>query len=143
MTRRRFTEREVLSCLIAQGAIIPCRRCRIALTAEDAKTAEREHLHEIALGGPDTVENCAYSHGECHRTQTHGNGATFAGSSRHKVAKTTATRADKFQVNKIPLDTPMGSAVALERCRRCGNYQDECACAPPARSSAFATARRP
>ena len=143
MSRRRFTEREVLECLILQGAVVPCKRCRIALKVEDAKTAEREHLHEFGLGGPDTVENCAYSHGDCHKVQTHGTGATWAGSSRHKNAKTTPRRADKFQVNKIPLDTPMGSPAALERCRRCGNYQDECACAPPARASAFATARRP
>lgn len=141
MTRRRFSEREVLECLIRQGAIVPCRLCRVAFKPEEAKDAEREHVHEIGLGGPDTVENCAYSHGECHKTQTHGNGATWTGSSRHKIAKTEPRRADKFVVNKIPLDTPMGTDTLI-RCRRCGEYADGCSCAPPARSSAFSTARR-
>lgn len=143
---RQLRELEVLEVLLAQGAIIPCYRCRIAFTIADvkAKNIQNEHLHEKGLGGPDEPGNRAFSHTDpCHNLVTHGNGATWAGSSRHKNAKTTPKRADKFVVNKIPLDTPTGSPAALERCRRCGNYQDECACAPPARSSAFATARRP
>lgn len=141
---RQLRELEVIEVAIAQGSIIPCYRCRIAFTMADvkAKNIQNEHLHEKGLGGPDEPGNRAFSHTDpCHNLVTHGNGATFAGSSRHKIAKTEPRRADKFVVNKIPLDTPLG-AGDLIRCRRCGEYSDTCSCAPPARSSAFATARR-
>lgn len=141
---RQLRELEVLEVLLNQGAIIPCYRCRIIFKLEDVKTGniENEHLHEKGLGGPDEPGNRAFSHADpCHRAVTHGNGATWAGSSRHKSAKTTPKRADKFQVNKIPLDTPL-AAVEQIKCRRCGNYTDECSCPPTQRPSAFATARR-
>lgn len=143
MTRRRFTEREVLECLILQGAVIPCKRCRVALKVEDARASEREHLHEVGLDGPDTIQNCAYSHGDCHKTITHGNGATFAGSSRHKIAKATQPkRIEKFIVNKIPLDADIVGEPS-GRCPRCGEDREYCQCpAPSPRRSAFANARR-
>lgn len=141
MTRRRFTEREVLECLIRQGAVIPCKRCRLALTVEDAKSAEREHLHEIGLDGSDTVENCAFSHAECHRAVTHGNGATFAGSSRHKVKKATdPERIEKFRVVKTPLDAIIEGPAG--RCHRCGQYPDECECRSQARRQRFGGRRQ-
>lgn len=141
MTRRRFTEREVLECLIRQGGIIPCRICRVAMKVEDAKSAEREHIHEVGLDGPDTVENCAYSHGECHKGVTHGNGATFAGSSRHRISKANdPARIEKFKVIKRPLDADAVSDPA-SKCRRCGEFSDSCTCTAPARRSAFAGRR--
>lgn len=72
MNRRRFTEREVLECLIRQGAVIPCKRCRTVLLLSDIPMVEREHHHELALDGEDTVENCFYSHGPCHAAITNG-----------------------------------------------------------------------
>jgi hypothetical protein len=135
--RRRFTEREVLECLVRQGAIIPCKRCRIAFTVEAARTAEREHLVEIGLGGSDTVENCAYSHGDCHAVQTNGLPATTAGSSKNRIAKATQPkRIEKFQVRKRPLDADTVSEP-LTKCRRCGEYPDSCSCRVPVRRSAF------
>ena len=107
MSRRRFTERQTLECAIRQGAVIPCMRCKVPFTVETAREAEREHLHELILGGADTIDNCGYSHGECHGIQTNGNGATTAGSSANRIAKANnPTRIDKFVVNKKPLDEP-------------------------------------
>jgi hypothetical protein len=93
MTRSAFSERKVIETLIRRGAVIPCYRCRAAFTLEDVPFIEREHLVEIALGGDNTPENAAYSHGQrsaqrCHGIVTNGNGATSAGSSKHRIAKT-------------------------------------------------------
>lgn len=109
MTRSAFSERKVLKTLILRGAVIPCYRCRIAFTLEDVPFIEREHLVEIALGGENTPENAAYSHGQrsaqrCHGIVTNGNGATSAGSSKHRIAKVkritgktkTRDKADRF-----------------------------------------------
>lgn len=137
--RRQFRELEVLATLLMQGAVIPCKRCRIAITIEDVKggNVEKEHLHEIELGGEDEPHNCAFSHKAkpCHATVTHGNGATFAGSSRHKIAKATdPERIEKFRVHKKPLDADR-VGLPSGRCRYCG--QDPCTCQPRERRSAF------
>jgi len=86
--RKRMTEREVIAILIRQKAVIPCCRCRVALTLADVPAIEREHLHPIALGGADDVENAAYSHRDCHAVRTRGSGATTAGSDIGNIAKT-------------------------------------------------------
>ena len=86
-TRKRLSERATLAVAINQGAVIPCYRCRVAFDSETIKTAEREHIHEIALGGEDVVENMAYSHRACHAKVTNGEGATTAGSSKGRIAK--------------------------------------------------------
>lgn len=144
---RQLREMEVMEELIVfQGAIIPCHRCRIAFTPEDVKTKniENEHLHEKGLGGPDEPGNRRFSHKAkpCHASVTHGNGATFAGSSRHKVAKTRPNRAEKFQVKKRPLDADAVGNLP-PKCRGCGEMREDCKCRPPpVRQSAFARARR-
>lgn len=106
MTRRRFTERQTLECAIRQGAVIPCFRCKVPFTVETIRDAQREHIHEVALDGPDTVEACRFSHKECHDRVTNGTPATTAGSSQNRLAKTRGTRAEKFAVHKAPLDQP-------------------------------------
>lgn len=144
---RQLREMEVLEVLISQGAVIPCFRCRLAFTIEDVKTGniENEHLHEKRLGGPDEPGNRRFSHKAkpCHATVTHGNGATFAGSSRHKVAKATVPkRIEKFQVNKQPLDADTVGALPA-KCRGCGEMREDCTCPPPAaRRSSFGQVRR-
>lgn len=92
--RRRFTEREVLYSLLLQGAVIPCYRCKMAFHLDGAaddghhfSQAEREHVHELALGGADDPRNCRYSASECHKSVTNGTKATSAGSSKHRIAK--------------------------------------------------------
>lgn len=140
MSRRRFSEREVLECLVRQGAIIPCRKCRVSFSVEDAKSAEREHVHEVALGGPDTVENCAFSHRDCHAVITNGNGATTAGSSKNRIAKTHPNRAEKFKVVKKPLDADLVSEPS-DRCRICGECLEACTCPPRQARSSFGRRR--
>ena len=87
MTRSAFTERKVIETLLGQGAVIPCFRCRLAFTQADVKTIEREHIQEMALGGENTPENCAFSHAACHARITNGSPATSAGGSKHRIAK--------------------------------------------------------
>lgn len=146
-SRRQGREQEVLAVLIGQGAVIPCFRCRLAFTEEDVRTGniEKEHLHEVELGGPDEPDNWRFSHKAkpCHATVTHGNGATFAGSSRHKIKKATdPERIEKFKVNKTPL-TADAVGEPPQKCRRCGEMTEDCICPPPPpRRSAFDRARR-
>jgi hypothetical protein len=143
---KQLRELEVLEVCIGQGAVIPCFRCRLAFGIEDVRTKniECEHLHEKTLGGPDEPGNRRFSHKAkpCHAQIPHGNGATFAGSSRHKVAKATdPKRIAKFAVNKTPLDSDEGPTPT--KCRGCGEMAEDCVCPPvPARQSAFARARR-
>lgn len=94
MARRRFTERQVIEVLIRQGAVIPCFRCRVALTLDDVPEIEREHPHELALGGADDPSNAGYSHGTCHKIATNGTKATSAGSSKNRIAKVKRLRGE-------------------------------------------------
>lgn len=107
MTRRRLTEREVIAVLIQQGAVIPCYRCRLQI--EDAQNTEREHLHELELGGPDTLDNMRFSHKvPCHHEITNGNGATSAGSSKNRIGK--AKRGERERLfGKKPTKNPIRS----------------------------------
>ena len=89
MSRKRFTEREVIETLIRQGVTIGCYRCKRIFEALECRdrTIEREHLSEIALGGFDGPTNCVYSHRDCHAKITNGTKATTAGSSKQRIAK--------------------------------------------------------
>ena len=103
MGRKRFTERQVLEVALRQGGTLKCYRCGVAFTVETVRTAEREHVHEMALGGADTVLACAYSCAACHDAVTRGTGATTAGSSIGRIAKTKRIeRTGKMAVNKLP-----------------------------------------
>lgn len=143
---RQLRELEVVEVLLDQGAVIPCYRCNIDFTMADLKAGniENEHLHEHGLGGVDDPHNRAFSHKDpCHNLVTHGNGATFAGSSRHKIKKTEPERTEKFVVKKTgpkprPLDADRVS-LPSGRCRVCGN--EPCACAPRAKRSGFGQRR--
>lgn len=75
MTRRTCTAKQALETAIQQGAVIPCYRCKISFTMEDAKergAIEREHVVPLYLGGADEIENWAWSHKACHALQTNG-----------------------------------------------------------------------
>lgn len=100
----KLTHREWVGILLAQGSTILCYRCKEPiLHAEDC---EREHIVEKELGGTDEAKYARISHVGCHAQVTHGTPATWAGSSRHRIAKTKGTRAEKFAVNKAPVDKP-------------------------------------
>jgi hypothetical protein len=143
--RRQFREMETLEVAIRQGAIIPCKRCRVALSLEDVTTGnvQKEHLHELSLGGKDQPDNCAFSHCDCHKVVTNGNGATTAGSSQNRNAKANhANRTEKFKVNKTPL-TADAVGDLPQKCRGCGEMTEDCICPPsPPRRSAFDRVRR-
>lgn len=85
MSRKRFSERQVIETLWYSGITITCFRCHRLL--DPADKIEREHILEIALGGKDEPSNCAYSHKECHAKITNGTKATTAGSSKQRIAK--------------------------------------------------------
>lgn len=85
MTRKRFSESEVIHTLMHQGTLIWCYRCKVRFELNDK--IEREHLVEVALGGADIPFNCAYSHASCHAKITNGSKATTAGSSKQRIAK--------------------------------------------------------
>jgi len=95
MTRKRFTEREVIETLAWQGVIVRCFRCNAPFYTPSpdggmfnlSDKIEREHLHEVGLDGPDIPANCRYSCGPCHLVVTNGTKATSAGSSKQRIAK--------------------------------------------------------
>lgn len=102
MTRKRFTERQVIAALIHQGVPVVCYRTGEKITLENVMRLEREHLVELGLVAKedrpkyDTPEYCRYSLKEAHAIVTNGNGATTAGSSKHKIAK--AVRLEKARL---------------------------------------------
>lgn len=139
--RRAYSEAKVLETLLWQGVEILCFRCRKPITVDDlrAHNVEREHLHEVELDGPDEPFNCRYSHKArpCHATVTHGSPATFAGSSRHRIAKAKdPERIEKFRVKKKPLDADLVSEP-MRRCRGCGQNPEDCICQKAVKRPAF------
>lgn len=88
MSRKRFTERQVIESLIRTGNTICCYRTKDVIDLESVKRLEREHLTPLALGGKDDPTNAAYSLSEAHLVQTNGNPATSYGSDKHAIAKT-------------------------------------------------------
>jgi len=143
--RRRFSEMEVLLTVLRQGGTIPCRCCKQPVTERDILTGnvEKEHIHELALGGADDPSNCSYSHKKqpCHARQTNGNGATTAGSSANRLAKANEPgRTEKFQVNKPPLAL-VATVDPGEKCRGCGEFAPECTCPKREKRPAFQRAR--
>ncbi len=104
MTRRRFTERDVIRTLIHQGVTLTCFRTGEPITLENVGQIEREHLHEVALDGPDVPANCRYSLKAAHKIATNGTKSTTAGSSKNRIAKANnPNRTQKFAVNKPPV----------------------------------------
>ena len=85
--RKRFTEREVLLCLLEHGAHIPCGICKKPIKCMDAFTrnVERDHYIPRALDGADDWKNCQYVHKACHALKTTGLPATSYGSARRHI----------------------------------------------------------
>ncbi len=54
----------------------------------------REHMHAVALNGPDEEANMGYAHFACSDKKTNGSKATSYGSDKHAIAK--AVRFDKI-----------------------------------------------
>ncbi|MBO6542342.1 MAG: hypothetical protein JJ939_11495 [Alphaproteobacteria bacterium] len=69
MRRKAETPAMVRRIMIAQG-VIPCCLCGRRLAPGDKLI--REHLHALALGGPDDEKNMGYAHEECAKFKTTG-----------------------------------------------------------------------
>lgn len=87
MSRKRFTERQVIEALIRTGHEIRCFRTKEVITLESVKLLEREHPTPLKIGGADDPTNAAYSLREAHNIQTNGSRATSYRSDRHAIAK--------------------------------------------------------
>jgi 5-methylcytosine-specific restriction endonuclease McrA len=81
--RKARTEKQVLDIIFRQ-AKLSCPECGAELCRNDI---QRDHMHAIKLGGDDAPENEWYICLKCHDLKTNGNGATSAGSDKHKIAK--------------------------------------------------------
>tara|TARA_R110000868_G_scaffold187664_4_gene430200 strand:- start:3507 stop:3866 length:360 start_codon:yes stop_codon:yes gene_type:complete len=95
MSRKRFTEKQVIEALIRTGHKIYCFRTRELITLETVGQLEREHPVPLALGGADDPTNAAYSLKSAHKIQTNGKPATSCGSDKHAIAKVRRILADK------------------------------------------------
>lgn len=94
MSRKRFTERQVIETLIRTGHEIRSYRTKELITLETVKQLEREHFTPIALGGADDPTNCGYSLSHEHSKQTNGTKATSYGSDKHAIAKVRRLRGE-------------------------------------------------
>lgn len=94
MSRKRFSERQVIETLIRTGHEIRCYRTKEVITLETVSLLEREHPTPLALGGEDGPRNAAYSFSEAHKRQTNGSGATSYGSDKHAIAKVRRLRGE-------------------------------------------------
>lgn len=150
--RRSFSEKDVIATLLHQGVQITDFRTGEAITLENLLRVQREHLVELAMVEEaerpkvDQPKYCRYSLAENHKVITHGNGATFAGSSRHKIKKATdPDRIEKFAVKKRPprlkpLDADRLAAPS-GRCAGCGECREACACPPKRKPQGFGKRR--
>ena len=68
--------------------VIPCPLCGKRILSKHKVI--REHMHALALGGSDELENMRYVHKACADIKTNGKGpkATTYGSDSHAIAKT-------------------------------------------------------
>ena len=79
--RRKLTPLDKLKVMTAQSR---CPLCGEKLG--DIKGVQFDHVHALALGGTDTLDNLRAVHIACHAVKTHGNGATTRGSDIGEIA---------------------------------------------------------
>lgn len=103
MTRKRFSERQVIEALIRTGHRIYCFRSKEPITLETVGLLEREHVTPLALGGADDPSNAAYSLKAAHKVQTNGTKATSYGSDRHAIAKVRRLRGELKPKRKVKI----------------------------------------
>lgn len=101
--RRALTTLDKLKIIVRQAV---CPKCGEKLGAVTG--LEFHHVHELALGGEDALENLTALHAECHAVVTNGTGATSAGSSKHKIAKVRrlSAREAEFRSRLLERDAP-------------------------------------
>ena len=94
MARKTTTYKDVLEIMTYQ-TVVPCFQCGVPFTPEDVRAKpsahnaiQKEHIHELALGGEDKPDNCRFSHKACHDIITNGTKATKKNSSKSRIAST-------------------------------------------------------
>lgn len=94
MARKATTYKDVLEIMTYQ-TVVPCFRCGVPFTPKDVRVKpsapnaiQKEHIHELALGGEDVPDNCRFSHKACHDIITNGTKATKKNSSKSRIADT-------------------------------------------------------
>ena len=117
MARKTTTYKDALEIVISQ-TVVPCYRCGVPFTRLDVRSKpsapnaiQKEHIHEIALGGEDKPDNCRFSHKSCHDIITNGTKATKKNSSKSRIAKTKRLQEareakDRGEVKAAPLAKP-------------------------------------
>lgn len=81
--RRKLTVLDRLKVIIRQAR---CPMCQGKLG--ELTNVNFDHVHPLALGGADDIENIVAVHIDCHSAKTRGTGATTAGSDIGNIAKT-------------------------------------------------------
>jgi 5-methylcytosine-specific restriction endonuclease McrA len=79
--RRKLTPLDKLKIMTAQSR---CPLCGEKLGA--LADVQFDHIHALALGGTDTLDNLRAVHIACHAVKTRGNGATTRGSDVGEIA---------------------------------------------------------
>jgi hypothetical protein len=105
--RKARTEKQVLDIIFRQ-AKLSCPKCGAELCRNGI---QRDHMHAIKLGGDDAPENEWYICLECHNLKTNGNGATSAGSDKHKIAHGKRIRT-KAAISRGELPAPRKAKIA-------------------------------
>lgn len=76
--------------------LVTCGICGTPIMARS--DVNWDHVHAHALGGEDAIRNLRPVHPDCHKGKTKGDILN--------IAKTKGTRAEKFAVQKRPIDEP-------------------------------------
>ena len=93
--------------------VVPCPLCGKRILSKHKVI--REHMHALALGGKDDLDNMKYVHKACADIKTNGKGpkATTYGSDSHAIAKTNRLERESQGLpkragikKKIPQKTP-------------------------------------
>jgi len=121
MPRRAAKEYEVIEVLLAQGAILPCKMCRVAIKPGGY---HRDHYEPLANGGEDEPENWQYLCLDCHEKKTNGKPHTSYGSDKHAIAKVKRLRGETGQ-NKRKAKIPARPFPSKEQRRAAKQKQQE------------------
>ena len=105
--RRRLTTLERLK-VVARQALCPLCGEKLG----DLSGLDFDHVHALALGGTDTLDNLRALHRDCHSAKTNGRGGTSAGSDKNRIAKVARCAADEAEFRRRLLAKEQGEKPA-------------------------------